>query len=326
MDNVSVTPELPLVSIVTPTLDRAEHLVGLIASVRDQTYTNIEHIVIDGGSSDATTAILERHEGARFRWVSEPDAGIYDAVNKGFRLASGDIHCYLNTDDRFFPYSVEAAVEGFNRHPEVGLLFGDLAAYDEQADTGWINFYPRRISAHLRRGGLLSQPTAFWRASAGRATGEFDVSLRLASDIDYWVRMTRSFKARKLDEILAYEGHHSERLTSGREAVERAHDELSQIKQRERAASAAGMRRDVISTKIALAWAHRASTVRFLWSARRAGKGEPGTRWSGFLAAAGSSVDRRSLFLSLIPGVGRRHRMSVLVRRPVDHVASSTRS
>ena len=319
---ITGTHELsPLVSIVTPSLNRAGHLKGLLRSIDTQTYGNIQHIVVDGGSTDGSVDILKDHRRPGFRWISEPDEGVYDAVNKGLRMAEGDILCYLNTDDRYFPYTVSSVVRAFESLPEVDVLFGDLAAFDEEAQRGWINFYPPRVGPHLRRGGLISQPTAFWRAAAGRDTGDFDVTLGLAADIDYWLRMMSKFRARKVNEVLAYEGHHSQRLTSGRFAETRAHEELALIQERHR--SSAGPRTRVLDrlmVALALGCWHRIDTLRFIWNEKWSRGGEPGRAWSGFRLHSRGAIDQGAMLKTLLPYLGRRHRTSVITASPVAAV------
>ena len=94
----------PLFSIVTPTLNRRELLEWTLRSIRGQSYPDLEHVVVDGGSTDGTLALLAEFEGTYpLRWISEPDGGMYNAINKGLRMASGDILAYLNSDDLYFP-------------------------------------------------------------------------------------------------------------------------------------------------------------------------------------------------------------------------------
>src|SRR5688572_1037654 len=100
--------ELPLVSIVTPSLNQGRYLDEAIRSVQGQDYPRLEHVVVDGGSTDETLDVLRRHP--HLRWVSEPDGGQSDAVNKGFRLARGEIFGWLNADDYYLPGAVAAAV------------------------------------------------------------------------------------------------------------------------------------------------------------------------------------------------------------------------
>ncbi len=120
-----MTGELPLVSIVTPSLNQGRFIQETILSVKDQTYPNIEHIIVDGGSTDGTLDIIKKYEGTyKMRWVSEPDSGQSDAINKGWRMAKGEILAYLNSDDTYMPWAVETAVELFSEHPDVAIIVG----------------------------------------------------------------------------------------------------------------------------------------------------------------------------------------------------------
>ena len=115
-----------LVSIVTPTLNRRRLLEATLESVRGQSYPNIEHIVVDGGSTDGTIELL-RSFGSTYnlKWISESDDGMYAAINKGLRLASGTILAYLNSDDTYLPWTIETVAREFERHRSGGFVFGD---------------------------------------------------------------------------------------------------------------------------------------------------------------------------------------------------------
>src|SRR5438105_818781 len=115
--------EPSLVSIVTPSFNQARFLRRTIDSVLSQDYTHIEYVVIDGGSTDGSVDIL-RTFGNRFRWVSEPDAGQSDAINKGFALCRGDIRAYLNSDDVLRPGAVRTAVRHLDQHPDWDMIYG----------------------------------------------------------------------------------------------------------------------------------------------------------------------------------------------------------
>lgn len=301
-----------LVSVVTPTLDRGELLEGLLTSLTSQTYPHIEHIVVDGGSTDNTLDILRRHEGRPgFRWLSEPDRGVYDAVNKGLQLCSGDILCYLNTDDRFFAHSVQVVVDAYTGNPGSDLIFGDLLAFDEAARQGWINFYPTNIRSHLRRGGLVSQPTVFWTRAVARRIGTFDIGLRLAADIDYWQRLLRHGTAVKVDEVLAYEGHHHGRLTWGAAAAEQAGVELAAIRLRLHGKKLTLI--DRVIDNLVLAMTHRIATLRFLLGSSLRSSG-----WRNFRSQRRFLVDRWAMLLSLVPVFGRAARHRVVTLSPID--------
>ena len=203
----------PLVSIVTPTLNQGQFIEATINSIQAQTYRHFEHIVIDGGSTDDTLDILRRHEGSYpMRWLSEPDRGMYDAVNKGMRLASGEILAYLNSDDLYFPWTLSTVIEGFRRHPDAGLVYGDALKIENE--TGHQDFYltPPFSLDWVQRVGFLVQPTVFWTRAVWDVVGPFDESLRYVADCDYWMRAGSRCRFAKINEFLAIERDHESSL------------------------------------------------------------------------------------------------------------------
>src|SRR5437867_1437077 len=124
------TPEMPLVSIVTPVLNGERFLPETLESVHGQDYPRLEHVVVDGGSTDGTLDLLRAAPGTV--WVSGPDRGMYDAVGRGFDLARGEILAYQNADDRYLvPGAVSAAVHHLCEHPDVDVVYGDFRYIDE---------------------------------------------------------------------------------------------------------------------------------------------------------------------------------------------------
>lgn len=193
----------PLVSIVTPSYNKGPYIEETLRSVRNQTYPRIEHIVIDGGSTDETLSILEKYSGA-ITWISEPDRGQSDAINKGWRLAHGEIIAYLNADDTYPPDAVATAVHYLDEHPDVGLVYGDGILTDE---TGkFIRAYPAgefslRDLVYCRDN--ILQPALFLRRSVYDKIGGIDESLHLAMDLDYWIRAGLLFKVAYIPTPLA---------------------------------------------------------------------------------------------------------------------------
>jgi len=122
--------KLPLVSIITVVFNGERYLEQTIEAVLGQTYTNVEYIVVDGGSSDCTVDILRKYEGCIDYWVSEPDAGIYDAMNKGLSLASGQIVGIINADDYYDKDACLNVVQQFIADPEIGLIHGAMRVLD----------------------------------------------------------------------------------------------------------------------------------------------------------------------------------------------------
>ena len=100
-----------------------------LTSVLDQDYAKIEYIVMDGGSSDNTLSVLEKYE-SRIKWISQPDNGQSDAINKGWQMATGDILAWINSDDAYTPGAVNAAVKKFVEHPNVGMVYGNSYKVD----------------------------------------------------------------------------------------------------------------------------------------------------------------------------------------------------
>ena len=201
------------VSIITPSLNRADWIQATLDSVRCQDYADIEHIVVDGGSADGTLDILKANEGSyNLRWVCEHDEGMYQAINKGLRLAKGDVLAYLNTDDLYFPWTVAAIVDAFQRYPETGIIYGDLLNYNVSTGRFRLLFFPPYHPAWVRRVGVISQPTAFWRREVLSRVGAFDEHLKLLGDIEYWMRAGERVRILHLQEFLAIERDHPDAL------------------------------------------------------------------------------------------------------------------
>ncbi len=134
--------ELPLVSIVTPSFNQAKFLEQTILSVLEQEYPHLEYIIVDGGSTDGSQDIIQRYAARLAWWVSEPDQGQTDAINKGFNRAQGEIYAWLNSDDTYLPGAVLEAVEYLRAHPEAGMVYGDANLTDEKGEI--IGRFPAR--------------------------------------------------------------------------------------------------------------------------------------------------------------------------------------
>jgi SAM-dependent methyltransferase len=293
----------PLVSIVTPTLNQGAFIEATINSIRAQTYGQFEHIVVDGGSTDGTLDILRRHEGAyAMRWLSEPDRGMYDAVNKGMRLATGEILGYLNSDDLYFPWTLETVVEAFLRNPRADVVFGDAYGVSDGSRAD-IRFQPSHRYGYLLHSSSFVQPAVFWRRRVAEAVGEFDADMRLAGDLDYWLRMGPHRAFARVDEVLAIERDHGTTQRS------RQWDLLMTESARARAragAGTAGQRRVGLVVERFRAWlSRRVLWARFALATTGAADRRRGW-WQRFRGA--QSIDfafARSLAAQL-PWLGRR--------------------
>ena len=182
----------PLVSIITPSFNQAQYLEETIQSVLNQDYENIEYIIIDGGSTDGSVDIIRKYEDRLAAWVSEPDQGQTDAINKGFSRANGEILAWINSDDTYLPNAVTEAISIFNQNPGVGLVYGDCNFIDKNGRViGKFNAQQTSYN-RLRRGGVyIPQQSSFFRSDLWRKVGPLDPSFYFAMDYDLWVRLAR---------------------------------------------------------------------------------------------------------------------------------------
>lgn len=304
---------LPLVSIVTPTLQRAELLERTLRSVAAQTYPNVEHIVVDGGSTDGTLDILRRFEAERgIRWVSEPDKGMYDAINKGLRMVRGEIIAYLNSDDLYFPWAVASAIEVFERHADTDLVYGDLIRIDRVRNVVAPIFtapYTRLSPAF----GTLLQPSTFWRREMPEDLNGFDATLRFVADADFWFRAAERFQFRRVSEFLAVDLWHETSLSYSRRR------EMA----REDAEMRARHRRGLAGTAVGRAFAY----VRWhfwtgnYWLAFALATHGRSRGWERFIAACQPRIGLAAAILGWLPSKGSGRRSAVTWERDPIEVA-----
>jgi glycosyltransferase involved in cell wall biosynthesis len=179
-----------LVTIITPSFNQGKYLAETIQSVLSQDYANLEYIVIDGGSTDNSLEVIHSFESRLAYWVSEPDRGQTDAINKGFARAKGQILGWINSDDTYNPGAIKQAVQYFQDHPKVGVVYSDLNFMD--AESRIIGKFPAAQTdlARLRRGYVhIPQPATFIRAELWRQVGPLDPTFFFAMDYDLWVRL-----------------------------------------------------------------------------------------------------------------------------------------
>lgn len=183
-------PQLPLVSIITPSFNQAPFLRRTIESVLSQDYPNLEYIVIDGGSEDGSLEIIQAYADRLAHWESISDKGQTDAINKGFARAKGKYIAWLNSDDVYYPGAVKEAVTYLEAHPEVGLVYGDCD-FINAADRVIGRFPAAQTDyARLRRGYVhVPQAAAFFRRDLWEKVGPLDPEFFFAMDYDLWVRL-----------------------------------------------------------------------------------------------------------------------------------------
>jgi glycosyltransferase involved in cell wall biosynthesis len=200
--------ELPLVTVVTPCLNQARFVEEAVRSVREQDYPRIEHVVVDGGSTDGSLEILRRCD--HIRLISEPDDGQADALRKGFALANGEIFGWLNADDAYLPGAVSAAVAKL-RSGDFGLVYGGYRVVHENGETAFeVPPHPFDFETLLDAKNFVPQPSAFFTREAYEAVSGIDPRYHYAMDYDLWVRIGRRFNVGVIDGILSCFRFHTE--------------------------------------------------------------------------------------------------------------------
>jgi glycosyltransferase involved in cell wall biosynthesis len=179
----------PRLSIVTPSYNQGAFLERTICSVLDQGYPNLEFMVIDGGSTDNTIDIIRRYERHLAYWVSEKDSGQSDALNKGFKRATGEFVGWQNSDDVYLPGSFFEAMDALRKYPEVDVAFANRLDVDEDDRiTDECRFTPFSLIGYWYEGMSMSNQSAFWRRSIFDKVGYLDESLHAAMDYEFFLR------------------------------------------------------------------------------------------------------------------------------------------
>ena len=208
----------PRISIVTPSYNQARYIGETIESVLAQDYPDVEHIVIDGGSADGTLDVLAHYP--HLRVVSEPDRGHADAVNKGFRLATGRIWAFLNSDDTLVPGALRRVAQEMDPAAGRHVVMGRCRFVDERGRPTGIE-HPSQFESHRRvlevwKGHTIPQPAVFWTPEVWARCGPMDETLRTAwIDYDLFCRFSRRYRFHPVDQVFAQYRLHAESKTEG---------------------------------------------------------------------------------------------------------------
>lgn len=203
-----------MVSIIIPSFNQGEFIERTIQSVLAQDYRPIDIIVIDAQSTDNTIEILKKFDKTpEVRWISEPDEGHADGINKGFQLAQGEIVAWLNSDDVYFTKDViSTIVTHFEKHPEHVLVYGHVAIISRNDVILRFYLVPPYNTNRIKRRNLISQPSVFMRKNIVE-TEKFTIG-QIGLDYEYWLRLIqKNYKFFRINKILACDRHYAERLS-----------------------------------------------------------------------------------------------------------------
>lgn len=181
--------DAPLVSVIVPSFNQGRFLGATLDSLLSQDYPSLETLVIDGGSTDGSLDIIRRYDSRLSRWISEPDAGQADAINKGLRVATGDIVAWLNSDDLYLPGAISEAVRALQEHPEAVMVHADGVLIDDDSNLlDWHRYHQYGL-LDLLCFDVLLQPTVFIRRNALEKAGLLREDFHLILDHELWIRL-----------------------------------------------------------------------------------------------------------------------------------------
>lgn len=182
--------DLPRITIVTPSFNQAKYLPETIESVIKQDYPNLEYIIIDGGSTDGSVDVIKRYERHLAYWVSEKDSGQSEAINKGFKKATGELFTWVNSDDVLLPGSLQTVAEYYGKCNQPDIITGNVVYIDDKGRITRFLRLPRQSRFFFFRGVWhASAPAIFFKSSLFQSVGGVHVHYHLCMDFDLWMRM-----------------------------------------------------------------------------------------------------------------------------------------
>ena len=185
-------PSHPKISVVTPSYNQAEFLERTILSVLNQSYPNLEYIIIDGGSTDGSVEIIKKYEKYLAYWVSEPDRGQAHALNKGFEKATGDLVGWQNSDDIYLPCAFFKVAQIHNKKPDYDIYFGNVYLIDENdeiiRDLRFVKFSHFSL---IYEGTVLANQSSFISRKVFNKYGYLNENYKFATDYEFWVRIRK---------------------------------------------------------------------------------------------------------------------------------------
>jgi glycosyltransferase involved in cell wall biosynthesis len=219
----------PKISVVTPSFNQASYLEETILSVITQNYPNLEYIIIDGGSSDGSVEIIKKYEMYLTYWVSEPDNGHGHALNKGFAKSTGEIMAWINSDDKYYPYTFTTVAEIFSKFNDINWIQGKNSWIDKSGrltdvQFSFINIYSYLLFDYK----WIQQESVFWRRSLWDKAGSFiNRKMELMVDGELWTRFFLSDDIWHLDLVISsFRSHEKNRSHT---QIEKVYSEMDEV-------------------------------------------------------------------------------------------------
>jgi glycosyltransferase involved in cell wall biosynthesis len=278
----------PKISVITSSYNQGDFIGRTLDSVLAQNYPNLEHIVVDGMSNDQTPEILSKY--SHLRVIREPDSGQADAINKGFRAATGDILCFLNSDDTFLPGALHRVAQEIDPARGRHVVMGRCRFIDEH-DTFLGVEHPSAFESHRRvleiwKGYCIPQPAVFWTPEVWQRCGPLDVHEQLLLDYDLFCRFSREYQFHTIDQVIATYRLHTQSKTSS-VSVEQRLEHSIQVSRRYWGAPTSLQFWQILASYSAFRLNRRGRAVSLLTRGREAWRHAQRLRTVAYLAAGG---------------------------------------
>lgn len=229
-ESTSPAQRWPRIALVTPVFNAAKYIESALRSVLMQDYPNLDYFIVDGGSTDGTVDVIRKYESQISGWISEPDNGMYDALNKGFARTSGDIMGWISATDMLHIGGLRVVGSVFRDCPEVQWLTGRPTRFNEEGITTEVEPVPRwsryRFLAGANR--YIQQESTFWRHLLWeKAGGGVDATMRMGGDFELWLRFFRYARLYPVDALIGgFRMHDASLGLQHLEECHRLHDQV----------------------------------------------------------------------------------------------------
>ncbi len=206
----------PKITVITPSYNQGSFIEETILSVLNQTYKNVEYIIIDGGSKDNTVDIIKKYSDKIDYWVSEKDSGQTNALNKGVKVATGEILCWINSDDVLVPWALQKVADFFSNHPDIAIVNGYTLRIDKYSKCMYNHFVPEPTTWFSKHGiYYINQPSMFFKRKLIDELGVFEESFHARMDQEFVMRvLAAGNKFGKINKVLGTIRIHEDTKTS----------------------------------------------------------------------------------------------------------------
>lgn len=211
--------EWPRITVVTPSYNQGSYIEETIVSVLSQEYPNLEYFIVDGGSTDETVSVIKKYASGADWWVSEKDNGQTDAINKGFRRATGEYINWINSDDILYPGSLYHVALAFMQQPDTGFVYGRTEKFNDRGSLGLMQHTDDDLPLRYYYGFPYGQQGCFYSRKLVEEVGYLNEGLNFSMDYDLFLRLNMRTRPFRIDHVIGGFRDHEASKTNNLEAV-----------------------------------------------------------------------------------------------------------